>query len=257
MQKKRTFRITVMLLLVLGGFAGGVAITKNLLIVQWDYVAPDRLFSAEPPLDVPTLQTIIGDAATDDQALHAITAYYDAHADQLAGQFRESNPTRLRALFVMYVTHISNDYNTLDPAPTTLIAYLDQPYSHCGTYSLFESEILSAFGMTWRIINIAGGTHAFVEVQVDGRWEIFDATTNDWVDTSAFEMERGAERHSRSFYTPLLDPQVKYADEEIRRSGQELRVLLPGLGLFYFPKAPLFVDMESDTKTPPGDSSAA
>ncbi len=249
MLKKRVFRITVMLLLVLGGFAGGVTITKNLLIEQWDYIAPDRLFSAEPPLDIPTLQTIIGDAATDDQALQAITAYYDAHADQLAAQFRETNSTRLTALFVMYVTHISNAYSTLDHAPVDLIAYLHQPYSHCGTYSQFEAEILSAFGMTWRIINITGGTHAFVEVQVDGQWEIFDATTNDWIDTSAFAMERGAERHSRSFYTPLLDPQVTYDDEEVRRVGQELRVMLPGLGLFYFPKAPLFVYQELDTKT--------
>ncbi len=157
----------------------------------------------------------------------------------------------------MYVTHISNAYNTLDHDPIDLIAYLQQPYSHCGTYSHFEAEILSAFGMTWRIINIAGGTHAFVEVQIDGRWEIFDATTNDWIDTSAFEMERGAERHSRSFYTPLLDPGVTYADEGVRRTGQELRVMLPGLGLFYFPKAPLFVDQESDAKTPPGESPAA
>ena len=257
MLKKRVFRITLIVLLVLVGFAGGVTITKNLLIEQWDYIAPDRLFSAEPPLDIPTLQAIVGDAATDDQALQAIVAYYDAHADQLAGQFRESNPTRLKALFVMYATHISNRYSVISTAFPNLIAYLEQPSSQCGIYAHFQAEILSAFGMTWRIIDVAGGTHAFIEVQVEGRWEIFDATTNDWVDSSAFEMERGAERHSRSFYTPLLDPQVTYSDEEIRRVGQELRVMLPGLGLFYFPKAPLFVYQESDTKTPPGESSAA
>lgn len=256
MPKKRLYWAIIIILLVLVGFAGGVTITKNLLIEQWDYVSPDRLFSAEPPLDVPTLQAIVGDAETDDVALQAIVAYYDDHADQLATQFRESNPTRLKALFVMYTTHISNDYHVISTDFPSLVAYLQQPYSQCGIYSQFEAEILSAFGLTWRIIEIAGGTHAFVEVMVDGHWEIFDATTNDWVDTSAFEMERGVERHSRSFYTPLLDPRVSYDDEEVRHSGQQLRVMMPGLGLFYFPKAPLYVYQESDTKTPSNGSAA-
>ncbi len=243
---KRLFWILVIILLVLSGFVSGVITTKNLLIEQWDYIAPDKLFSADQPLDIPVLQTIIGTAPTDGEALDAIVAYYGANADQLAVQFQERNPTRLQALFVMYVTHISNAYNSLEIVPPNLIAYLQQPYSHCGTYSQFEAEILSAFGLTWRIIEIGGGTHAFVEVLVDGNWEVFDATTNVWIDTSGFEMERGAERQRRRFYTPLLDlnPAIPL-DDGMRRVGQELRVMIPGLGLFYFPKAPLFVSSES------------
>ena len=62
-------------------------------------------------------------------------------------------------------------------------------------------------------------------------------------------MERGADRTMRKFYTPLLDVAYKdMFDPAVLRTGQELRTMMPGLGLFFFPKAYLYT-------TYPGDES--
>ena len=57
----------------------------------------------------------------------------------------EENPTRLRALFVMFVVHISHIYGETD-VPPTLIDYMKQRYSHCGVYTRFQAEILEFLG---------------------------------------------------------------------------------------------------------------
>ena len=249
---KRSFIALVALSLFLIGVAAGVVVTKDLMIVNWDHISPGKVLSGEPPLNVPNLQTITAGAQTDDQAFQAVADYYNEHVAQLAAEFKETHPDRLKALFAMYTTHISSIYGAPLDNPTTFLDYLKQPYSNCGPYSYYQSVILDHLGVTWRIIEISGGTHDFVEASIDGRWEVFDATVNDWIDTSAFEMERGAERHVRKFYSPMLEMQPS-ADEsyELIYGAQQLRSQMPGLGVFFFPKAYLYVAAESPNQVPP------
>ena len=169
-------------------------------------------------------------------------AYYQAHETELGSLFQETNPTRLRGLFAMYVVHTSTLYGVVPTLPANFIDYIQMPTSACGTYSYAEGKILTALGVQWRSIDISGGTHTFVEANIDGHWEYFDATINVWVNRSALEMQTGVERTARKFYTPLLDP--AYAgqiDATDLRVAQELRVMMPGLEVFFFPKAVLTV----------------
>jgi len=242
----RLFAAFVALALFLSGLAAGIEITKNLLIVNWDAVAPGKLFSAAHPLDIPSLQTLTANAKTDDQALQAITDYFSINRAKLAQAFKETDPERLKALYAMYTIHVSHMYGVVKQRPTSFLEYLRQPYSDCGTSSEYQSLLLDRLGMAWRIIGISGDTHVFVETLINDNWEVFDSTVNVWVNTSAFEMERGAVRTSRTFYTPLLDEQrVGDADGNPLQAAQELRVMMPGLGVFFFPKAYLYIAQES------------
>jgi len=249
---RRLFIVLVAFCLFLSGVAAGVTITKNLLIVNRDYVAPGKLLTGDPPLNVPDLQTITAGAQTDDEAFRAVADYYASHVSQLSVEFKETNPERLKALFAMYTTNISSIYGTLSELPPTFLDYLQQPYSNCGPYSYYQSIILDYLGVTWRIISISGGTHQFVEANIDGNWEVFDSTVNDWIDTSAFEMERATERHVRKFYTPMMAIQPSASESyDLIYGAQQLRVMMPGLGVFFFPKAYLYISAESPNEVPP------
>ena len=245
----RVFILLVAFTLFLGGLAVGITITKNLLIVNLDAVAPGKLFSAARPLDIPSLQTITAGAKTDGEAMQAISDYYVANSVKLAQDFEETNPERLKALYAMYTIHVSHFYGSVPQRPASFLDYLGTTYSDCGASAAFQSQVLDQLGLAWRIIGISGDTHVFVETLIDGKWELFDSTGDVWVDTSAFEMERGAVRTSRAFYTPLLDA-TRFNDAELDQlqPAQELRVMLPGLGVFFFPKAYLFIDSESASR---------
>ena len=234
---KRPFLILLAALLILGGFAAGVTVTKNLLIVHWDFVAPDELFNADPPLPIPALKTMTAGAETNAAALASIVAYYQAHETDIGSLFREQ--IQLGCAACSRCTWFTPALCTAwcPHCPANFIDYIQMPTSACGTYSYAEGKILTALGVQWRSIDISGGTHTFVEANIDGHWEYFDATINVWVNRSALEMQTGVERTARKFYTPLLDP--AYAgqiDATDLRVAQELRVMMPGLKIYSFPK---------------------
>lgn len=241
-----TFAVLLVIATALLGIAIGVMLTRLLMIVHEDFVAPDRLFSAQEPLALPSLQVIARNAERDEDALTAIVDYFDANHDALETEFEETNPDRLKALYVMYLVHTSHIYAALDQPPVSFLDFLHRGESHCGTTSWAQSLILDSMGVPWRIISISGGTHTFVEARIGGQWEFFDATINVWASRSAFEMERGVERSIRSFYTPLLDPSYRgLVQPDALRAGQELRVMMPLLGIGFYPKAVLFVEGEA------------
>jgi hypothetical protein len=196
--KKRTVGIAIALILAL--FAPLLLMLRSEsgnAAAQSPSMIPATLTAAQmtgqPPLSplypfevnadpgIPTLQLITGDANTDDVALERIVDYFDAHLNELQTFFETEHPVRLKVLFAMYVVHISFVYGEATP-PTSLVEYLAGTYSHCGLYTRYQAEILDAFGITWRIMYHATAEHAWVEVPIDGEWEVFDPTVNVWID---------------------------------------------------------------------------
>lgn len=207
----------------------------------------DLVFEATPGPDVLTLQAIVGDAPTDAVALQRVVDYYNAEKDRLSILWREENETRLAGLFTMYVIHISHIYGET-PNQTSFLDYLTLERSHCGNYSVAQAEIAQALGLEWQLLELSSGWHGWLEVMVDGQWEIFDSTVNVWINKSSDQLVQGAERQYRSFYTPLLD--IDRPDARLHLNEgynmQALRVNMPGFGLFYNPPGEIGVSHRLD-----------
>jgi hypothetical protein len=151
------------------------------------------------------------------------------------------------ALFSMYVIHISHIYGVRTP-PSSLLDYLyGERTSHCGMYSRYQAQLLDAFGLTWRVFTHGGAEHVWIEVKIDGRWEVFDSTVNVWINTDGFSLIDGASREYRTFYTPMNDINRPDGREHYYNGPQgqvgwwnmpRLRIWMPGLGLYYNPPQP-------------------
>jgi hypothetical protein len=150
-----------------------------------------------PPLPIPPVTAI---APTGDVA--DVVAYYEAHRDELVAHFQDE--TRAAALFAMYAVHIAVPYGET-PGASTLAGYVQLERAHCGVYSAVQHEMNLALGLESRMLAFEDGSHGWTEVRVNGEWELFDSTTNVWVNRSMQEMLEGVERDYRMFYTPVLD----------------------------------------------------
>lgn len=201
------------------------------------------IYDAEPRPDIPTLQEIAGDATTDTEALGRIVDYYTANEARLSALWREDDPARLRGFFAMYVIHVSHPYG-VNPRPwDSLVVYLGEPLSHCGPQSVFEGWIMGALGLEWRRVGMSSNLHGWTEARINGQWEIFDATSNTWINRSGFDLLDGGPRSYRRFYTPWTDE----ARPEFRQvlAGHEatpgpyqytpgaMRSHMPGLGIYF------------------------
>lgn len=197
-----------------------------------------RVQSGETPLDVPGLAEIISGAVNDAAAERMLAAYYADHAEALAIEFRETNDMRLRALFGMYVTHLAVPYNVVEHAPISLLEFASAPAADCGIYATAQAQIYDALGLRWRRIHIDRGWHGVIEVLIGRQYEVFDATSNVWVNRSIGEMLGGMERSVRYFYTPMLDRstgavyRVHIGNEH---NAPALRATLAWWGLTIFP----------------------
>ncbi len=251
---KRNFILMIALVIA---FAAGMVINQPLtaLVAQAEptstpaptstYVYPDTpnelpaanlVFERVPGPDVLTLQAITAGATTDAEAMAMVVAYYHDNHDRLQMLWREDNEARLAGIFTMYVVHISTIYGETT-YPSTFLEYLQQPRAHCGTYSVAQGHIAAALGLTWKMYELTSGWHGWIEILIDGQWEMFDATTNQWISRSALDLLLDVPREYRSFYTPLLDASRPDARLHLSEGyNMELfRVMLPGLGLFYNP----------------------
>lgn len=227
---------------------GGVAFaavriyaTPNLQEIMSSIPAHTVVFESQPGPDTPTLQEIAGDAVLDDEILQNTVAYFNENRDRLQILWREDNPTRLAALFAMYVTHISQVYGEAT-GPATIAEFMAQDRAHCGTYVLPQTRIASALGLTWRTIEFVG-EHVWLEVYVDDHWELFDATTNVWINRSGVDLVQGAVREYRSLYSPLMDinrPDARWHIDE-GYNMQNLRRGMPLMGVTYFPGGEMIV----------------
>lgn len=195
----------------------------------------DLIFSAEPGPDMPLLQVLAEGSTSDAEIAERAAEYFDANRERLAALWREDNPTRLAGIFSMYLVHVSTDYGETT-FPASLTEYVSQTAAHCGTYTFAQWHIASALGLTWRIVEFVG-EHAWLEIYVDDHWELFDATTNTWIDQGIEPLLRGEARQYRQFYTPLLDadrPEAR-AHMALGYDMQRLRQRMPTLGIVYMP----------------------
>ncbi len=205
---------------------------------------PFLIFDANPPpIEIPAMQQLASGASSDQEVIDLILAYYNQHSDELQAKWLEDNPARLKAIFAMYIIHISHPYGN-GGYPATFVEYLQQAASHCGPQSVFQTRLLSAFGLTWRRVGMLSGLHGWVEVKIDGQWETFDSTTNVWIDQSFVELLQGGPRKYREFYTPWSD--IDRPDARQILAGYEghsgpfyytpgsLRAHMPGLGIYFF-----------------------
>lgn len=173
---------------------------QTLVKEHWAYSAPGLAFSAEEPIVLPG------------------TYDYETVSELLG----ETNPARAAALFAMISAH------NLQP-------FSDQ--YNCGDIAGVQRDFSLALGLSARIAVISGGTHAWTEVLVDQQWEVFDGTTNVWISRSGTELLSGVDRDYRLFYLPELDRSRPDSRNSFTLSLLELRAQLPGLGLYYTPKA--------------------
>lgn len=210
----------------------------------------DLVFENVPGPDVPTLQEIGAGATTDEELLQRIADYYDVNRERLRGLWRIEDDTRLAATFAMYIVHVSTPYGETR-YQTSLVDYLTLTRSHCGTYSLAQRDIVKKLGLTWREVSLSSGWHGWIEILIDGNWEVFDATTNVWISKSGFDLVNGVEREYRYFYTPLLDINRPDARLHLQEgyNMDNLRSWMPGLGLFYIPPGHLFIASSYDGHT--------
>ena len=238
-------RIALLVLMVISLTAAGVVYTALEASSSLQAVPiPDGM-----PIPIPPLAELVGDATDDATATARILNYYTANHDALVVAFNEADETRLRALFGMYIVHVDVPYNVVDVLPVTLLDFVQSSTAHCGTYSLAQSQIYDAFGLTWRFVLADGGWHGIMEVLVGRQYETFDATSNVWVNLSIGEMIAGMTytvmdepRRYREFYAPVLDPttsdsfRVHLTDERCDRcSVPQIRAGFSQWGLRVFP----------------------
>lgn len=201
----------------------------------------NRVLSGEPPLPIPPLSEIIGDADTDEHALSAISSYYNRQSLRLAVLFREDNDERTRALFGMYIVHLAAPYNIVTRAweGESFLAFVHGETAHCGAYAQAQRAVYSALGLRWRSVLVDNGWHEVVEAEIDGRYEVFDSTSAVWINQPVEGLLRGVERQYRMFYSPIMDASADDAYRDHLQRGYsvpELRAGLPWWGLYVFPR---------------------
>jgi hypothetical protein len=182
----------------------------------------ELVFEYQPGPDVSPLQELSFGAANDAEILERVVAYFEENHERLALLWREDHPTRLAGIFSMYITHISLPYGET-PFPETISDFVQQERAHCGTYLVPQTQIALALGLTIRTIEFIG-EHAWMEVYIDDHWELFDATTNNWINPEA-------RLHLQEGYNMQL-----------------LRQRMPLMGISYFPPGERIV---SPTRTTP------
>ena len=205
---------------------------------------PFKIFDARLPMvKVPSLQEMASGAQSDHQVIARVMTYYRDKKAILQERWQEIGRDRLKALFAMYVIHISHPYGTAQ-SPVTFTKYVKESRtSKCDTYGIFQSRILDAFGLTWRYVAISSGFHGWIEVDINGHWEIFDSTVNVWIDRSAFDLLDGRERRYRLFYTPWSDinrPNARAYQaglkEPLFATVGALRLDMLGMGIYFMTK---------------------
>mgnify|MGYP005845717587 CR=1 FL=1 len=230
------FGFTMAVLLMSGLIFGLVGSLASIQTQVFDLPITSRVFEVQFGPDIPTFQQVAVGAADDAEVLSRVITYFEENRERLAERWEIDVPARLVGVFSMYITHISQPYGEVDAFPETLGQFMAQERAHCGTYTFAQSHIVTALGVEWRSVEFVA-EHAWIEVRVDGEWELFDATTNVWINRGIEALLAGEEREHRGFYTPMLDaarPDARLHIEE-GYNMQRLRQRMPLLGIQYMP----------------------
>lgn len=135
-------------------------------------------YDAETPLPVPPLSFFAIGVENNDALLARVVQYCSSDTERLQVWFEETHPERLAALCGMYIAATNAPYHEQPNPPTNALMFARQQSMHCGTVVIAQGEIYSALGLTWRYRQ--NSNHGWIEVQIDAKWEVFDATVNVW-----------------------------------------------------------------------------
>ncbi len=216
------------------------------------YHYPFHIFDAAPPeVEIPTLQQVAAGTQKDEQVIELVLAWHRQREDALAMAWREANPERIKAYLSMVLIHISHPYGRTGLDLLTFTRYLELGVSNCFLQSVYQGRLLDAFGLEYRRVIVSNGFHGWMEARIEGNWEVFDSTSNVWLDRSAFDLLDGGERRYRLFYTPWVDARHPEARRILVEQGQDrtaepiygtpgtLRMKMPGLGIYFLTRQEL------------------
>lgn len=177
---------------------------------------PPMPTSGEVPALPAPLREIIGAASDDGEALTRIVAYFDEHEAALAAEFGTTNRDETAAVYAMYIVHMAVPYGAPEGWPESLVSFAwTQQYMHCGISFAMQLPIANALGLHARLVQWESGDHVWMEVRIDGRWQIFDSTTDLWIDGSMLDLVQGAARTYHQFYQSSDIPNCEACRPEI------------------------------------------
>lgn len=187
----------IALLLIVGLFSVGTQQPAPLMEAY-----PALVYDAQPAPPLPSLVSFL--RGNDRDTAHQVQRWFEAHRDELAALWGETDDTRLLGWYVMMLVHLSAPYGE-SRFPVDLRDFMRLPAAHCGTYTSAQALLLEHLSVEYRFLEFADGTHGWVEMRINGHWELFDATTAVWVSEPMETLLQGAAREFRAFYSPITD----------------------------------------------------
>lgn len=125
---------------------------------------------------------------------------------------------KLKALFYMNFVHMFGYYGkrTLQELSIKEILQGSQ-YSECGTNTMLMAMLLDKAGYEFRTVSTNNGSHGFVEIKFDEKWQILNPTINVWIDKSTEELLAGNNRTNKQFFLKAGDQLNEKASENMIR----------------------------------------
>lgn len=199
------------------------------------HVYPTIVYDAQPAPPIPPLRSFLG--ADDSETARNARVWFTAHEAELSALWQEPPGDRLLAWYGMALIHLAAPYGVSEMV-ANLRGFVEQGVAHCGGYALAQELLYREWGLKHRNLTFDVGWHGWVEVEVAGRWELFDATTALWFDVSMTELVAGQPRHFRRFYSPLDDsarPDARAHMRDGKHNAPRLRAAELCLGFCHVP----------------------
>ncbi|MCK6578198.1 MAG: hypothetical protein L6Q98_08865 [Anaerolineae bacterium] len=218
--------------------ASGLSAVRPVHAEDWSFPLPLRL--------------IVGDARDPAAAMARVVAYFDENAAALAQAFGTSSRQETAAVYAMQLVHRHAPYGPTNHFPSDILDYATtQAYTHCGTSVAAQSQIAEALGLHWRMILIENGDHIWLEVLVDGVWQIYDATTNLVIDRPMEELLQGLPRSYRQYRQSTEISNCEACRLNLRQGTSLTRLSweMYAAGLDWTPRAPIVLWSESPAAT--------
>jgi len=127
------------------------------------------------------------------------------------------NEKLVRALYILNFVSFSSNYGTPDQKQgeqgiKDLLWTIGT--SNCQTNTMLLQMLMEKAGYESRTIAINNLSHGFNEVKIDGRWQIFDATTNLWINEGFESLMAGKTGKAKEFFLKEADyDNVNYAED--------------------------------------------
>jgi len=159
-----------------------------------------------------------GDETTASEVISKLDKRLNQYHRTFEKMVGKTSETKLKALFYMNFVHMFGIYGKRDLKENTFqdLLWGGQNF-HCGTNTLFLAMLLDKAGYEFRTVSTNNGSHGFVEIKFDNRWQILDPTINTWIDKSTEELIAGAPRQAKKFFLKAGDQLNEQAQEDVVR----------------------------------------